>query len=429
MQPFEFRIARHAPDSATLRTAFRWSNPLKWRNLGQNAGQIWGETAIPGLSVCQVTTPDSLHQGACNCRAEARPCEHILGLALLHARLPKHFPLLPTPEWVAEMPETATPPDKKEAARKQRAQERLLAVASGIDELERFLRDIIRQGLLNLGGKDQAYFDQIARRMVDAKAPGLAGRLRRLGAMNHADPEQTGPLAQLAKLWMLVEGFRKLDHLPEKMADDLRIAIGWTYKKEDIVQAPQPDIVSDRWLALQKKESREDDLDVTRTWLQGIDSGRFALIIDYVHPSAPYENPFRSGQIGHARLAFYPAAWPQRALLLEWVRNERAQTNFPSPLPHWPAAQAVWSAALANAPFLEDMPFLVAGLQLISERQQWRLRDAQGLALTVDPNWETMQYRQLLALSGAAPTDMYLLRSGMFVAPLGLILNQQYYPL
>lgn len=49
---------------------------------------------------------------------------------------------------------------------------------NGIEDLETWMKDLVRNGLVNVPERADSLFENMARRMVDAQAQGLAGRLR-----------------------------------------------------------------------------------------------------------------------------------------------------------------------------------------------------------------------------------------------------------
>ena len=73
-------------------------------------------------------------------------------------------------------PKAKTPVD--EAAQAKRQEKRHQKVLGGISDLEVWMKDLVRNGFLNVPERAYTLFDNMARRMVDAQAPGLAGRLR-----------------------------------------------------------------------------------------------------------------------------------------------------------------------------------------------------------------------------------------------------------
>ena len=66
-----------------------------------------------------------------------------------------------------------TPVD--EAAQAKRQEKRHQKVLGGISDLEVWMKDLVRNGFLNVPERAYTLFDNMARRMVDAQAPGLAG--------------------------------------------------------------------------------------------------------------------------------------------------------------------------------------------------------------------------------------------------------------
>ena len=82
------------------------------------------------------------------------------------------------------------------AAARRRAEQREARVAAGIMELDSWLRDQVRQGLAASQRAGYLHWDDIAARMVDAQAPGLAERLRALAAVPHSGPGWDGRLLE-----------------------------------------------------------------------------------------------------------------------------------------------------------------------------------------------------------------------------------------
>ncbi|MER5207106.1 SWIM zinc finger family protein, partial [Streptomyces sp. NPDC002825] len=78
-------------------------------------------------------------------------------------------------------------PADPEAARR-RAERRAARITSGAQELEQRLADLLRGGLAAAGQAGYGLWEETAARMVDAQAPGLAGRVRKLGAIPGSGP-------------------------------------------------------------------------------------------------------------------------------------------------------------------------------------------------------------------------------------------------
>jgi len=62
-----------------------------------------------------------------------------------------------------------------EAAQARRQQARQQKVAGGLNELNIFIKDIIRHGMHSLPEKGPAFWENIAKRMMDAQAQSLFG--------------------------------------------------------------------------------------------------------------------------------------------------------------------------------------------------------------------------------------------------------------
>ena len=100
-------------------------------------------------------------------------------------------------------------------------------------ELRLWINDIVRNGLLNIPGRDSSYFETIAKRMVDAQAPGLAAMVRTCGSVNFfQDGWQSPFLDQLIRIHLLLEGFPRIESLPSELQSEMKTLIGFTQSQE-----------------------------------------------------------------------------------------------------------------------------------------------------------------------------------------------------
>ena len=199
---------------------------------------------------------------------------------------------------------------KREAARLQR-------MLAGADELETWLADRIRQGLAALPGQRDA-FEQMAVRMVDAQMPGLAFRLRSLERLVGRDPQRHGPwhspvLAGLGQLQWMVDGLRRIASLSEPVQTDLRLALGQTMDRTEVLATGH--LLRDDWQVLGQAMDEDDKIWTRRVWFQGATHGRRAVLIEHGHGTRRSEHSFIMGSCLHAELAFYPGNAPQRVVL------------------------------------------------------------------------------------------------------------------
>ncbi|MGG6281865.1 SWIM zinc finger family protein, partial [Leptolyngbya sp. AN03gr2] len=139
----------------------------------------------------------------------------------------------------------------------------------------------------------------------------------------------------------------------------------------------------------------EERLKVRRTWLFGIQSNRFALLLDFAHGNQPFSEHWISGTCLEAEIVFYPSAYPLRALIK--ARQEAAQlTRAPLGMS---VSEAIgkYGSAIAQCPWIEQMPMILSSVILVRDRDCWMLRDAEEHYLPYrsdTDNWT------LLALSG-----------------------------
>ena len=173
-----------------------------------------------------------------------------------------------------------TPVD--EAAQAKRQAMRHQKVLNGIDELEIWLKDLLRNGLINIPERAYTLFDGIARRMVDAQAPGLANRLKAIQEINFYEESWKYKLTdQLGKLYLLMKSYRNLDLQPEEWQQEIRTQIGYPQAKEDVLAG---ETITDQWLVLHKRSQKLNELNNDIYWLHGCRSNRFAIYLSFTTP-------------------------------------------------------------------------------------------------------------------------------------------------
>jgi hypothetical protein len=206
-----------------------------------------------------------------------------------------------------------------------------------------------------------------------------------------------------------------MDKLPAALRDDLRGAIGWTLSQDDVFA--RGETVRDRWIVLSAVITIEDRLRTQAVWLRGEKSGRFALILQFAHGGGQFEAQYLPGTVLDADLAFWPSAWPQRAIVRE-RRGELAQLR--SALPGEPTVASFLDlVATANAqlPWLARHPAILADVTIVSVRDsRWLLRDTTGqtIPLVEGGHW------QILALTGGAPCTVVAEWDGEALLPLAI---------
>ncbi|MBB5078221.1 SWIM zinc finger family protein [Nonomuraea endophytica] len=184
-------------------------------------------------------------------------------------------------------------------------------VAAGLAELERWLGDQVRLGLGQAGDRD---WDDLVKRLVDAQAPGAAGLVARLERVRAAAGWPGALLSEYALLNLLAVAYRRRAELPPSLARTVLTRVGFTTSRAEVLAEPH---VVDRWLVLGVRDEPLDHVTARRVWLRGQATGRPALILTFTPAAHPMDETPPPGATLEAALAFYPAAAPLRALVVD----------------------------------------------------------------------------------------------------------------
>lgn len=431
------QILALAPDSASAKAGKGLATVRKWQALGYNERAVWGECQGSGSVPYQTQVDLSEPAFRCSCPSRKFPCKHGVGLLLLLVGESGAFAHGVPPAWVAEwlakrdarqtpseVAASAASPEnqrRRAAARERSAATREARVAAGVEDLGRWLRDLVRQGLAEAQRHPHAFWDAAAARMVDAQAPGLARLLRELsGVAASGEGWQARLLERLARLHVLIEGFTRLEVLPPHTQADIRTVFGWTQSQEELLSA---DGVRDHWLVLGQRTEDEEALRVQRTWLWGARTARPALVLAFAAPGQPLDRSLIPGTALDAEVVFFPSAYPLRALI-----KQRA-----SPLPlrveahgfvGLDAAYAAYAAALACVPWLERFPLLLRDVVPVRHAAHWVLRDREDQAVPIAPAFQ--HGWRLLAISGGHPLSVFGEWDGEVLLPFSAFVAGEY---
>jgi uncharacterized Zn finger protein len=329
------QIIALAPDDPSAKAGHGLASVSKWETIGCDEHAVWGECRGSGKNPYQVSIDLSEPAFKCSCPSRKFPCKHGLGLFLLYAGnqvKPAASPPGFCAEWLEkraaaqdrkkEKSETEPTPEesaKREKAREKRHSERETKVAAGLQELELWLTDLIRQGLAGAQSQPTEYWEKMARRLIDAQAPNVARLVREMsGAFyqtNGRGKSRTENLLErIGKVYLIAESYKRIADLPAPTQADIRAAVGFSAKENEMQNA---ETIRDDWQTLGVRVSDEDKLRVQRVWLYGEKSGREALILNFAFQNQPLDASFAAGTKFTGKLAFYPSNFPQRAVLQE----------------------------------------------------------------------------------------------------------------
>ncbi len=328
-----------APDAASQKAGGKLSSPAPWSGTGVRDGALWGLCSGSGSKPYQTVIDLSGPAYRCSCPSRKFPCKHALGLLLLWAT-GEPMPDAEAPPWAAEWLTGRRERAEREAAsyagaqgadagegaagggddgaaarrRADRIEQRERRIAAGATELEQRLTDLVRDGLAGADRSGYAQWDETAARMVDAQAPGLAARVRELGAITTSGAGWPSRLLEeCALLHLLSEGFQRVADLPTPLAATARTRVGLTTDTAELLATAEP--IRDDWLVLGRQDSDDGKLTTRRVWLRGERTGRMALLLSFGAAGRAPELALPVGLVLDADLAYYPAARPLRAAL------------------------------------------------------------------------------------------------------------------
>ena len=418
------RVLTLAPDAPSQRAGQSLASRGFWPlAAAAEPDALWGEcrgsAAAPYRTVVDLSGP--AYQ--CSCPSRKFPCKHVLALLLLWAEgsIKDDDP----PDWAAnwliareakasrasarepaepkdpEDPEGAEAADPRAGDPKaaiRRAEQREARVATGLAELDRWLCDQVRQGLAASQQAGYRHWDDIAARMVDAQAPGLAERLRALATVPYSGSGWEGRLLEeYALLRLLVVACRRQAELSPALRDTVRSRIGFTVRQAEVLAGGQP--VRDQWQVLASRDLDQDRLRTRRVWMRGHKTGRYALMLSYAAAGQSLDDSLAVGTAVDAELVFYPAAVPLRALVA--VSHDVVTQDIPR---GDTVAELLtsWAAGLGEDPWLDSWPAVLEAIPTRNARSPLpSLYDANGDALPLHPGagdcWP------LFALSGGRP--------------------------
>lgn len=445
------KIEALAPDKSSLDAAFKLTKPTGWPLLATDAEAtlLWGECQGSGATPYRVNVALADMGYKCTCPSRKFPCKHVLAILLISADQPARFTKAETPDWVrdwlarrrksstsprpqaerqASEPAVQTPqeeaaapapppdPAKLEAQRRRQREAREAKIAEGLDEFEQWLRDQLNAGLGEFAQACAERCRTAARRLTDAQAQGLAAMIDQIpGDLLKLRPDQRSDfiVEQLGLAHLLAQAYRKQADLPEGLRADVRRAIGWSAKRDELLADPAAPRASGRWLIWGTRSILQADaLRRVETWMvknDGDDAGRFACLIDFVPASMGGSgSSFYAGEEIDAQIVYYPSAHPLRAIIAEHKSqpSSGAKAKGSSSIA---TALDGWDDAIARQPFIHEWPLAITQARIAAQPN--------GLALTDDAGSHALplseaQHDATTPLLGLADVDALGLWNG-----------------
>lgn len=399
------QINAAAPDPSSVTAAHGLAT--KWSETGRSDRALWGVCRGGGSSNYLTSVDLTGPAYRCSCPSRKFPCKHALSLLMLWSGglVPEAAAPAAVVTWLdtrieksrKTMNSEEVPVKETDPATVQRRIER---AAAGLEDLDRWLTDRIRNGL---GAVDHGYatYDEIAGRMVDAQIPGVAAALRTLPSVVATQEDwPTRVLAEYARLHLLIRAFHTLPELPESLARSVHTHLGFPTKAHEVRREPA---VRDRWQAVASHITEDNRIFTRKLWLRGRDSGRWAIVLDFSHGTARFdaEAPV-TGTVVDADLHYYPGAAPLRAVI--GTRHSAPEPFTTLPATGFDTALDDYATAVGADPWIRSWPVLLGAVTPAVVEDRWFLVDRAERALPLagdhDSRW------RLLAVSGGHPVTV-----------------------
>jgi hypothetical protein len=243
---------------------------------------------------------------------------------------------------------------------------------AGLVELERWLEDRMSNGLADPALSRYATWDDLAARLVDARAGALANRVRRLAGLVGAGPDwHSDVLAELGILHLIAQAGLRLPELPGPLGDAAATASGWQVRQADVL-AGVPD--TDDWLVVGRSDVREDRIEVRRLWLYGQHTQSWVMLLSFAAYQQVLDDSFTVGTVVRGDMHRYPGG-SLRALA---GRREADPLTF-----HMPVGLSISDACrhvgrvVAEQPWLDRLAITVSAAPTI-HLGRWLLSDGSG---------------------------------------------------
>jgi hypothetical protein len=433
MQLKHEQVLEMAPDANSAAAGKKLMDLKNWEGIGRNAEAIWG--LCKGSTIYQVKVDSSNLGYHCSCPSRKFPCKHVLSLLMIWANTPVAVTESKMPEWVAEWlarrkqredkkverqdPEPKSATDEK--SKQRRVMQRVLRVSEGLDRLDLWLKDIVRNGLAGIEAKPPGFWEEQAKRLVDAQAPGLASRVARLSLIPRSSKDWPSKLlGEIGRIKLLIYAWRRIDDIEPALQNDIRQMLGWTIAKEDLESDGEP--VDDNWVIIGQWIDEEDRIRAQRSWAVGMNTKRIALLLQFAPSGQAFAESIISGTQQECTMVFYPGAVRQRA---KFTKRNGSITPLSARLPGVSSIDELLAGiarSIGRQPWLSAFGVVLNDVTVVPQVGGWLVRDGNGLALPLREG----EYWNLLAVSGgrafdlAGEWDTYRLR------PLGFISDGTY---
>ncbi len=444
----EAYIEKLAVNANAFKAGKKLSLSSKWVEYHKSERAIWGAIKGSGKNPYHVSIDLQDLAYKCSCPSRQHPCKHSIAILLLHCQESASFTQSTEPpeiaEWLdkrhakttaADTPKVLTEKEieKRAADKAKRVASRFDSINKGIQELDQWLKDLVRLGLLELPSKDYAFFENFAAKMVDAKAPGLGARIRSLNELNYSvqDGWQEDAFEIIGQLYLLIKSFQQQPKDQETpYLQTLKSLIGWNINKKELLVNPDSLKVTDQWLVLGSFVEEMDELTAYRTWVQGIKTGHRGYLLDFETKFSTGPPPLLiDGASLEAELIFYPGNQPYRA----FVNTQKPIEEKTVPAKHfcknWDDHHKLTVTRLSENPWINNQFYLIKNVRFVKTGNDWIACDEnkkfQHIQRSVYQH-SSDKILTMMLLANHTPVGLSFVQYNDGILPLGIFHNQKY---
>ncbi|MFT4762491.1 MAG: hypothetical protein ACI9XO_001827 [Paraglaciecola sp.] len=424
-------ITALAQSATDLEKAKPLVSTKKWRVLEANEQAVWGEVKSNGVAYYKTQFFPKTKQFRCNCPSQKKPCPHVLALMMLFVENGISFKINPTlPKWVADWLLIKDQPAAKRTEeqevhlaelRLKTREKRLLQMEEGLNELNLWLNDVVRQGLANLEMQPPEFWEEIAGRLVNAKCGRLARRVRHLPMLFGTANWHETMLGEIGELYLLLKGFKNIQNLPPALQQEMLNQAGINVKKEELIEIKG---VQDTWLVIGQTEGKDEDTNLfyRRTWMAGEKTEKVALLLEYAWSTNPYETNFKPGNQFRGEVVYYPSAFDLRVSLRNF--QTVVEPFLVKGYSNFNVFSKEYAKAVGGNPWLLVFPAILENVVPIFEKDAFYLLDENQKMLPIKTEEKTAW--TMLALSGGEPITFFGAFENQVFQPLSAILADQF---
>ena len=299
---------------------------------------------------------------------------------------------------------------------------RLDQMSNGLEELENWLQDTLRQGLASLEQQPDFWKD-ISARMVDAKLGAVGRRLKTIRLLIGQQENWYEQVTQeIGNIYLLLSALKNIDQLAPPLQRDVLTMSGVTVRKNELEKDGMP--VTDIWMILATSQKEEDNLRSRRTWVYGWKTKRYGLVLDFAWGRTDFTEFYTAGEVFEGTIIYYPSNAPIRVQVKgKKIIKDRTIKRIVG-FAHLDAFLENYAIALAANPWLLEFPCAIQDIVPVMEGDQMLLVDTNKHLLP--SKMGTFKQMKILALSGGHPINLFGEWFGKTFYPLSVSVDERF---